>query len=92
MIDAQWLFFARPGDFSKIIEYLAGSANKNPERALATLKRAEANGYSKPSEIMQIPRISRQKEVEIFMEKELRSVLEKIIQSGGNYLMWQGDQ
>jgi hypothetical protein len=41
---------------------------------------------------MQIPRISRQKEVEIFMEKELRYVLEKIIQSGGNYLMWQGDQ
>lgn len=82
-IDVQWRFAARSGDVSKIIDYLMESANKNPERVLVILNEAGAVSYHRLSEIMQKPQGARQREIGVFMNRELLPVLEKIMISGG---------
>ncbi len=83
-IDVQWIFGARSGEASKIIDAMMASANRNPDRVLAVLNKAGANRqYKKLLEIIQKGQGSNEAAIKAFMRQEFLPVLEKVIKSGG---------
>ncbi|WP_165676115.1 hypothetical protein [Metapseudomonas otitidis] len=79
-IDVQWLFAARSGDVSKIIDYLMESGSKDPERVLAILKAAK---YPPAAELETLIKSGNKMGVVDYMDDHLLPVLEKIFKSGG---------